>query len=418
MNVQIFIMDDDPDFGELIAEVSEIVGISAAYTSQPSQFETELAKHPNTQIIFLDLNMPGRDGVEIIRSLGSLNFRGSVVLMSGFDESVLSTAYDLAESYELNLLPTLKKPFSIESIKNLITEFVFHSPGNNKKSSSATARIETPLNASEIEQAFSESRIELYYQPQIRLLDYEVIGLETLARLKKEDGTIIPPALFIPTIEASGLNTLFLNHILEHLMTDYQKYFSAHPQLSISINVSALDLNNLEFPDILAKQAKEARISPGNLVIEITESSAIKHLRTGLDILARLRLKGFKLSIDDFGTGTAVLENIKRMPFTELKIDRVFVDKLIHDRRLESITSDTIKMAHNLNLTVVAEGIEDVKTAQHLKAMECDIGQGFLFAKPMPAAILMDFLKQQNSSSSSNSETQRFFINPNINDNK
>lgn len=418
MNVKIFIMDDDPDFGELIAEVSEMVGIGAAYTSQPSQFEAELAKYPHTQIIFLDLNMPERDGVEIIRSLGNQNFDGALVLMSGFDESVLSTAYDLAESYELNLLPSLKKPFSIESIKNLISEFVFHSPDNNKKPSYAVAGSEKPLNASEIEQALRESRIELYYQPQVRLRDYAVIGLETLARLKKQDGTIVPPALFIPTIEASGLNTLFLKQILDQLMIDYQKYFSDYPQLNISINVSALDLNNLEFPDILAQQAKETGISPENFVIEITESSAIKHLRTGLDILARLRLKGFKLSIDDFGTGTAVLENIKRMPFTELKIDRVFVDKLIHDRRLESITNDTIKMAHNLNLTVVAEGIEDVETAQHLKAMECDIGQGFLFAKPMPAAMLMDCLRKHNRSPSAPQQRQRFFLHPNINDNK
>ncbi|MDG6773510.1 EAL domain-containing response regulator [Thiomicrorhabdus sp. ZW0627] len=415
MDTQIFIMDDEPAFGELISDVAEMLKIGAAYLHQPELFESELSKYPDTQLIFLDLHMPGRDGVELIRSLAERNYTGAIVLMSGYDEGVLGTAYDLAEAHELKLLPTLKKPFSIQDLKNLINEFkssFFHQDESQNKPKIQDQEME----ADEIRQALEESRLILHYQPQINLKNYEVIGFESLARIKDRNGQLIYPNRFIDAMEANGLNELFLQRLLERLEQDYQTYFKNHPNFTISINVSALDLNRLDFPDTLASHARVMGIEPQNLIIEITESSAIQHLKTGLDILARLRLKGFKLSIDDFGTGTAVLENIKRMPFTELKIDRVFIEKLSTDKRLESLTGDTIQMARHLNLIVVAEGIENLNTVHLLQNMGCDIAQGYFFAKPMCPDGLFEFLQNHRCDDNTSVDIKgvtHFFIDPN-----
>lgn len=421
METQIFIMDDEPAFGELISDVAEMLDVVSAYHHQPEFFESELSKHPNIQLIFLDLNMPGRDGVELIRSLSELQYSGSIVLMSGYDENVLGTAFDLAEAHELKLLPPLKKPFSIQDIKALISEFKSSSQQHelDETQSKRSKNDIQELSAEEIQEALEESRVVLHYQPQVNLADYEVIGIESLARIQDRDGQLIYPNRFIKQMESNGLNQRFLEKIIDRLALDYQTHFKKYPNLTISINVSALDLNELDFPDKLAAKAKLMGIQPNKLIIEITESSAIQHLKTGLDILARLRLKGFKLSIDDFGTGTAVLENIKRMPFTELKIDRLFVDKLNNDKRLEILTGDTIKMSRNLNLNVVAEGIENLHVVHLLQNMGCDIGQGFFFARPMAPEDLFKFLNSEqynNRVTVDNEGISHYFLIPQTND--
>ncbi|QCU89673.1 EAL domain-containing protein [Thiomicrorhabdus sediminis] len=392
MQIRVLVIDDEPKYGELISDIAELLNIGCAYIDNAEYFEEALQQNPDIDLLFLDLNMPNRDGIQLLRTLAAQSFQGKIVIMSGFDEGVLSTAYDLAASHGLNLLPSLQKPFLLRDIKHILQNHV-RQQSHDLTQSFLDDSIQTEMPLDEVVFALSNGHIELHYQPQICLSNNKVTGVEVLCRLLDGDRKPVYPNGFIDVIEANGLNELLLDCVITQLINDIHTHFNtADPFLYWSINVSALDLDNLDLPDTLANRFQQADISPDNIVIEITESSAIKHLHTGLDILARLRLKQFKLSIDDFGTGTAVLENIKRMPFTELKIDKTFIEKITSDKRSASLTADTIHMAQHLNMKVVAEGIEDAKTAKKLIEMGCDIAQGYYFAKPMPATKLIEYL--------------------------
>ena len=396
MSPQIFIMDDEPEYGELIKDVAEMASLVAVANHDPVIFEEKMAGLSGIELIFLDLNMPNRDGIEILRALADMDFKGSIILMSGFDRSVLSTAHELAEAHNLSLLSPLKKPFSIQEILNIFSnhDFGLKAPvtsNANLNQNQSVMSIESILSALE------GGGVCMHYQPQVSFKDYRVIGYESLVRLIDDHGELIYPGRFIEVIEQHGKTQLLLEKVIDKVLSDYQSHLYLLGEFTLSVNVSGLDLVRLDFPDELAKKVRATNFPFNKMVIEVTESRAMQQAKTGLDILARLRLKGFNLSIDDFGTGSAVLSNIKQMPFTELKIDKCFVDKLLIDDKTKSLTQDLINMGHHLNLSIVAEGIEDVQTAMLLREMGCDIAQGFYFARPMPAYNVVQWLKEQNT---------------------
>lgn len=396
MNPQIFIMDDEPEYGELIKDVAEMASLLAVANHDPMVFEEKMAGLSNVELIFLDLNMPNRDGIEILRALAEMDFKGCIILMSGFDHSVLSTAHELAEAHNLLLLSPLKKPFSIQEILNIFSNHDF----GLKAPEPLNAIISHDQSVMSIESILSileGGRVCMHYQPQVSFKDYRVVGYESLVRLVDENDELIYPGRFIDVIEQHGKTQLLLEKVVEKVLSDYQSHLYLLGEFTLSINVSGLDLVRLDFPDELAKKVRATNFPFNKMVIEVTESRAMQQAKTGLDILARLRLKGFHLSIDDFGTGSAVLSNIKQMPFTELKIDKCFVDKILIDDKTKSLTQDLINMGHHLNLSIVAEGIEDMQTAMLLRKMGCDIAQGFYFARPMAAYSVVQWLKEQNT---------------------
>lgn len=391
MDTQILVVDDDLELCELIVEIADIKSYRAVACQDATQVENFLLEHPSIQVIFLDLNMPDRDGIEVLRGLANEGFQGYILLMSGFDESVLGTAYELAKEYGLTKLHTLKKPFGAKALMDLIDRYDFQQSQQTTHQPSANP---PKYSYAEIINWLENDQVEMHYQPQLFLKNQQTYGVEALVRLKNNDGQLVFPNDFIPIIEAKKCTKFLFEKVLEAVCRDYAQYHAYLYNLQISLNVSALDLDRLSFPDELAKRIAQSKINPHKITIEMTESCALERLSTGLDILARLRLKGFHLSIDDFGTGQAVLGNIRKMPFNELKIDKSFVDRLFDDDRTCTLTKDLIQLSKNLNLSLVAEGIEDAKTADLLDTMGCDLSQGYYFAKPMPMPKLIEWLIQ------------------------
>ncbi len=388
---EILVVDDEAAYGELISDVADLSSIKALATTNSQMVEYLLQTHQTINLIFLDLNMPYRDGIEVMRGIAESGYSGTLVLMSGFDESVLATANQLAEEHRLNLLPSLMKPFSIKQIQNTIQEY--SDMGALPDKSRLKPKYESLLSLKELQDAFDQDRIEIHYQPQISLSNYEVVGFECLVRLVDQQQQLIYPNRFIETVETHNLNKALLQLVIRHVTEDIHQYFNSYNNQTFSINLSGLDLDDLSLPDMLFDSIQNNHLQAENIVIEITETRAIQQLRTGLDVLARLRLKGFQLSIDDFGTGTAVLANIKNMPFSELKIDKTFVDKLLTDNRTERLIEKLCDMSHSLKLKIVAEGVEYAETVIKLKELGCDIVQGYYFSKPLDARSLMQFME-------------------------
>jgi len=226
------------------------------------------------------------------------------------------------------------------------------------------------------------------FQPKVALVSRRVTGLEALARWQPAGAGLVPPDLFIPLAERHGLIGKLTREVLRQSLVACRRWRARNPECGVAVNISPLVLANPELPDEIEAALAEADVGPEALVAEVTESVVIADPLLAMEVLTRLRIKGVRLSIDDFGTGHSTLLSLMRLPFTELKIDRSFVSCCETDPEAWKIIRATISLAHELGLDVVAEGVESASVEERLIGAGCDIGQGFRFGRPMPAAAI------------------------------
>lgn len=388
MNKSLIVIDDDHAFAELIAEVARSEGFEAAICNDAREyFEVEQSQ----SVMVLDLNMPTMDGVEVIRQLGQIGKHLRLILISGYDSGVLHSAQKLAEEHNLTVVGSLQKPLSVVDFINLLTTI-------NAEEPIKKARVmydQSPIVANEILSAIRQKQMVLFYQPQIELATNKIKGVEALIRWQHPSRGLVPPGMFIEIAEKAGLMGELTSCVIDMAVKQSDLWRKEGLDLTISVNVSAENITSLSLPEHLSELIKDHELNPQSIVLEITESALMGELKTALDILTRLRMKGFGLSIDDFGTGNSSLVLLHRVPFTELKIDMSFVKNMDKDVDAFSIVETCVMLAHKLHMTVVAEGIENPAIQQALIKMGCDIGQGYEIARPMPATELFSWVEAQ-----------------------
>jgi EAL domain-containing protein (putative c-di-GMP-specific phosphodiesterase class I) len=194
--------------------------------------------------------------------------------------------------------------------------------------------------------------------------------------------------VFIEAFETAGLIEDLTWTVFKKVLQDRRRWPSEAASVPVSVNVSALLLRDLALPEKLQKVISEHGGKPSDIVLEITESGLMRELHTALDILARIRLKQLHLSIDDFGTGYAMMHQLRRVPARELKLDMAFVQSMLTDESADIILRKTLELAHDLEMTVVAEGVETTEQLERLAEYGCDIAQGYLLGRPGPITAL------------------------------
>jgi len=395
---EIFIIDDEEQIAEMLGEVVSISGFAAnIYTDARLFFQEN--KFDNNSIIILDLNMPKMDGIEVIRELSSNNCRASLILMSGYDISVLHSAEKLANAHELKVMTSIMKPIQLDQ---LLTVLVGHRDTLTSKQSKPEANTFIPT-ANDLKEGIAADQLLLNFQPQIDLLTDELIGAEALVRwLHPEHGLLFPDS-FIALAEEAELMGALTSKVLDMAISWISFQQQKGCKIPLSVNVSANNISSLELPEELKNKIQQHQLDPSLLTIEITESALMGELVTSLDILTRLRMKGFALSIDDFGTGFSSLSQLHKVPFTELKVDKSFVMEMDHDEEAKSIVKTCIMLGHELNMKVVAEGVESDATLNMLKGMDCDIAQGYHISMPISEADFEKWIESNSTSLCDNS---------------
>lgn len=388
---QVLLVDDDDLFAEFVTDAAELVGAIVTAIDNGQEIEQQdLSKFDD---IILDLTIPGYDGVQLLRWLKDRNCNARIIIASGCEASVLNSAKQLAESYGLNLIETLAKPFSLDAFLHALRK------GDNQEEmiglrsgSKPVDEIDEQELITQLEAAINNNEIQIYYQPRFALSDNKLLGFEALSRWIKVDGSSIPPTIFIPIAEKFDLIDTLTRNVVEKVVAQLAEWNRKGIELHGSFNFSARSLNLLDFPDYLTELIEQHGILPSQLIVELTESALAEDEETSLEILTRLRMKGFSLSIDDFGTGYSSVQQLQNIPFNELKIDRSFVASY-QNNQSRTIIASTIEMAHKLGIMVIAEGIEDQKTIDYLIEAGCDQGQGFYYAKPMSADDFTKWMK-------------------------
>jgi diguanylate cyclase (GGDEF)-like protein len=246
--------------------------------------------------------------------------------------------------------------------------------------------------ASDMRLAMHTSALELHYQPKADLRSGRVSGVEALLRWTHPVYGTIPPDEFIPLAEQSGLIRPLTLWVLESGLSQLASWNREGLDLTLAVNLSARSVFDAELADDLDRLLENSHVAPEALTLEITESSIFGDRPPGHTVIDHLADLGVRLSIDDFGTGYSSLSRLERLPVHEVKIDKSFVTAMLDNTGHDAIVRSTIDLARNLNLSVVAEGVEDALTWDRLGALGCDIGQGYYLSRPRPADELGGWL--------------------------
>jgi EAL domain-containing protein (putative c-di-GMP-specific phosphodiesterase class I)/ActR/RegA family two-component response regulator len=389
--LRVMLVDDDPAVldltGQFLGQVG-IVQIEKADNGLSGLHALDARSSP-PDIIICDLNMPGMDGVEFIRHIGERRIPSGIILASGEDSRILSTVQSLARYHGLYVLGVMAKPIVPENLASLVRSY----------DSRRAPEIPREIQAITEEEFVNEidSRLAAYFQPKVRLSDSRVYGVEALARWNHPTRGVLGPAAFVPLAEQTGKIGMLTEGILRLAVAFGGEWHKSGLDLSISVNFAVDDLNRVDLPEYVVGCTANAGLHTSRLILEVTESQIMTNLKASTETLSRLRLKGVGLSIDDFGTGYSSMEQLKRVPFTEIKVDRSFVSGAVNDSTARAILESTISLGKSLKLSVVAEGAETREDWELLAKLGCDLVQGYYVAKPMPGDEIPGWVRGWNA---------------------
>lgn len=397
--IKILVLDDEPFMLRLLARMLANLEFTAVTTCDSGRAALQLIDSPDSHpdLILLDINMPEMDGIEFVRHLVGHHYSGALILVSGENERVLQSVGKLVRAHKITWLGHLSKPVTPQQLAALIEKWAPPSQGIVR----AAKKI---YSANELSAAIANGELINYYQPKVGLATGEVIGVETLVRWRHPKDGMIFPDQFIGIAEQHGLIDALTYAVLSGALAQARIWQDAGLTLRVAVNLSIDNLVSLDFLDSVVELTAQAGVPPQEIVLEVTESRLMHDQRVPLEILARLHLKRFRLSIDDFGTGNSSLAQLRDIPFSELKIDQSFVHGAWANDTLRAMFDASLGLAKQLGMEAVAEGVEDQADWDFLRQQGCDMAQGYFIAKAMPAEDLPAWLVDW--------ETRRPEVNP------
>ena len=401
----VLVIDDDAMQREILTSLLTRAGHTSVLTASDGKDALECMAAYGAQIglVVCDLQMPGMDGMELLRHIGESVHKPAVIISSATESRIMSSVEVMVKAVGLNVLGSLPKPVNQESMNRLLGRYS-HAPAV------APLANRFVLQAADVDRAFEAGEFEPYFQPKVNLASGKLVGVEALCRWLHPEHGVLRPAEFLPLIDSQkGLARLTQTVIASAIghAADWKK---SGRELSINVNLSLSAIDNVSLCEDTLALLSANGLKPRDMTFEIVETAALTDVGRTLETMNRLRLNGFGLSIDDFGTGYSSFEQLSNIPFTELKIDRSFVDGAAQAPRLAAVVRSCIDLAARLNLNVVAEGVETQDDWEFLASVGADEAQGYLIATPMPGNRLLSWADRWTAPEikGQRSQTERF----------
>jgi EAL domain-containing protein (putative c-di-GMP-specific phosphodiesterase class I) len=346
----------------------------------------EAARAQNPALVFIDLSLGVASAGQAVGTLSTLEKRGAVQLVSPVEietyEQVgaVGQLRIFGDQKGVKMLPAMQPPYKPDSIKKIVTELGLRRD--------AAGKPKVTLN-----QAIRKNWLELWYQPKIDLATKRLYGAEGLIRVQHPKHGTLFPGSFLPGAGEDDMLRMTESVILTALR-DWEEFAEQGISVKLAVNTPVSALTKLKLADMLRREKPKSASWPG-LILEVTEDEIVNDLQIANDVAAELRAHNCSLAIDDFGAGYSSLARLRQLPFSELKIDRSYVTDCHVDRTNAGLCEVIIELARRFGLKTVAEGIESVHESHKLQSMGCDVGQGYLFSKPLDKAKFISLLRRR-----------------------
>jgi len=387
---------EDQEFQRgMLLRVLARLGVTQVSTAADGHSALQIinASDPPVDIIISDLDMPGMDGLEFMRHLGKAHAPISIILASAMETAVLESVETMSRDYGVKILGVIQKPITPAKLEALIE--LHKPPQANQRKASTSAPSFT---VEEILDGLKRDEFVPFLQPKVELGTGRVKGAEALARWRHPQKGIIAPYAFIDVLEGTQ-NIDALTWVMVRKSAAFCRDWRAASGLDVTVsaNVSIQSLGDVHLADRLTELVRGENLDPRHMIIEVTESATTTSIGHALENLSRLRMKGFGLSIDDFGTGYSSMQQLTRIAFTELKIDRSFVANAATQQKARVVLESSLDMARKLKICSVAEGVETQQDWDLLRQLGCELAQGYLIAKPLDAAHFLQWTSERTA---------------------
>lgn len=376
--IRVLVIDDQTHVLKWVRNVLKTVGITKVTEVAGGRDALAAVSKPGAgfDLILCDLNMPEGDGIETIRSFGGLGLESAIAIMSMEGERVIETAGMLAGVQGLRTIGTIQKPLTVEKLAPVLDRL--REPRNRV----ANDAVRVP--AADFESAFSNTELFFLYQPRLSMRSGKFAGVEALVRWKHPGLGLLQPESFVRAMEDDGPAAERLADLaLQEAVACAGRWQETGRELAVSINLPARAFERFDLPERLEALAARARVPAKSITLEVTETHVARDAVRLIDVAARLRLKGFRLAIDNFGTGQSTLSALQTLPFHEVKIDRSLVHGCATSAKQRAVVEAALTLARNLEMTSVAVGIQHRPDWDLLDELGCDAMQGYLIARPM-----------------------------------
>lgn len=395
---KLLVIDDEAPFAGLVEAVATRCGYDVESYACPNRGLIESVS--NFSVVVLDLRMPDFDGIEFLRMSRSASPKPQLVLASGLDTRTLGSAAEYARCAGFPVAALWRKPVSDRQIAALLAERARAAEAAGPVAAKPSAAPISRPTLSELQQALDNDEFVVHFQPQISLAGGKWSGVEALVRWEHPARGLLYPGAFVEYLENSALSLPFTMTVIKTALAGAARLADECGfEGDLAVNVPPTALNDASFPEMVEALLQQSGFPASRLVIEITETSLPPKVSLAKEIEVRLRLRGIRLSIDDFGTGYSSLERLSSVPFSELKIDLIFVGRAARDESARAVIEYAIHLGRRLGMKVVAEGVEDAWTLRWLASVKCDIAQGYAIGRPQSVDRMVHWARERRSSS-------------------
>lgn len=382
--MHLLVVDDDSFYRKMLCRQLLAAGVERV-TEAENGTEALSIFHDEAgfDLAIIDVLMPDMDGIELIRHLSGTKSCPPIVLISGMELSVLKATVSMALARRLTIVDALTKPVKKSDISGFLIKA-------NEMASRASRPVAS-IDPGDLSRGIESDELFFQYQPKVHLIQQRLSGFEALVRWRHPDHGLLFPDAFIGLAESTGLIAEMTSKLVRIGFEQLLRWEQKGLETSLSINLSPTMLIDPSLPNELASAADQASIDPSRIVMEITETGKPLDEAVYLEIVTRLHLKGFRISIDDFGTGESSLLKLEALPFSELKVDRAFVDGATEDEIKRAILEASIGLAAALEMDCVAEGVETVEDWRLLQELGCPYAQGYFVSRPISEDAAIDW---------------------------
>lgn len=396
----VLIADDSRVQREHAVRLCRGLGITNVYEASNGREALELlaSLEQAPDLLIIDLEMPTMDGAELLEKLQQSGVNVPIIVASTHASTLLNSVQDTGSALGLRVVRAIQKPLRPQSLRDAIENL---SEPVRRQDDSAPCHTD----ADELRAAMERGEIVVVYQPQVDFQTGAVRGVEALARWQHPTDGLLRPGEFIPLAEANGLIHQLTLQVMNQAMLQTALWNAHGLRLSVAINLSPTLLDNSALAHEIVSLQQCHGLLPSQVILEVTESALAPRQGVAMSVLVRLRLRGFGLSIDDFGTGYSSMQQLARIPFTELKVDRSFVHNAHQRQNVQVILRSALQMAKELGLDTVAEGVETREDWDLLCKLGCSFAQGYWIAKPMSGEELGPWVTERRDLSNPSAAT-------------